>query len=247
MSEFKAIIFDIYGTLLKSEVGDLDDSLNKADIQIKVLDKLKEKYSLTFDSEIILQDFKKNIDHEHKKKENRGILYPEVIIERIWLQTIPDLGGNEKAKEFAYDFYDLSGKRYLYEGTKEVLKCLKEQKKYLGIISNAQFYTEKDMNSLLGVDLFKVFDKELCFFSFVEGCSKPNPQSFLKLLEELANQGVESEDILYVGNHSVKDIRTAQKCGIKACLFKSDEVVFSKGIEPDFQIESLIEILDLIN
>jgi FMN phosphatase YigB (HAD superfamily) len=233
---------------LKSKVGDLDDSLNKQDIQIEVLEELGEEYKLNYNSRKILQKFKQNIDNCHSEKKEEGIEFPEVIIEEIWLKTIPELETIENAKKFAYDFYDKGGKRELYEGAIELLLSLRDYHNIkLGIISNAQFYTERDMNRLLDFDLYDIFDKDLCFFSHEEVCSKPNPRSFLKLIGTLEKQSISKDEAIFVGNHAVKDILTSQKCGIKACLFKSEEVVFKEGITPDYEVDSLMEILNIIN
>ncbi|MBD3249136.1 HAD-IA family hydrolase [Candidatus Woesearchaeota archaeon] len=247
----KAVIFDIYGTLLKTETGDLDDSLEEEELLLKSFSRVKEKYDLEASSEHLLELFEDNIDKVHQEKEKKGIEHPEVNIVEIWGMILDEIGhehDEDLLVEIAYDHNHFNGKHILYPSAEDTLKELKKKAK-LGIVSNAQFYTLIDMDNLLDAKLEDYFDEDILLFSYKIGFSKPNVEVFLMLKEKLKEKGIDASEAIYVGNDMLKDIEASKKAGFKACLFESPEVRLRKGevdVEPDYRIKKLKEILKII-
>lgn len=237
----KAVIFDIYGTLLQSDAGDLDETLSKEKQMLKALSLVKEKHGLSFDEKTILDKYIAEIRKVHDKKKEKGIVYPEIIIEDIWSTLIP----SKDSKQIAWDFYNYCSERKLYSNTKKIISYL-QKKVPLGIISNAQFYTIIDLEKLLDASLDIYFDKNLCFWSYKVGYSKPNPGSFIALKEKLERMGISPEETLFVGNHAVKDIQTAKSQGFKTCLFVSTEAVLDENIQADYTIYDLLDLRNIV-
>lgn len=246
----KAAIFDIYGTLLKTETGDLDESMEHKDILIGSFSEIKKRYNLDIDAKELYYLFKDNIQKEHKKKQKKGIQYPEIKIEDIWEKILKKINYNyDKAFLFkiAYEHEELKGKRTLYKDAEHVLKTLKEKGIKLGIISNAQFYTIIEMNNLLKQPFEHYFEKDLAFLSYKLGFSKPDIKAFETLKKRLKKYDIKEDEIMYIGNDMLKDIGTAKKAGITTCLFESPEVrLRNLKIQPNYRIKSLKELLDLI-
>ena len=85
----------------------------------------------------------------------------------------------------------------------------------LGIASNAQAYTLRELHEALvthrlGMDLF---ERDLCFWSFEHGFSKPDPHVFQILTARLAARGISPSDTLMVGNRLDSDIAPAKAHG----------------------------------
>ncbi len=247
----KAVIFDIYGTLLKTGSGDLDESLEDEDVLLRSFSKVKEKYDIDAGAEELLELFETSIDKVHQEKENKGIEHPEVDIKEIWGMILDKTGyeyDEELLFEIAYDHNHFNGEHTLYKDAERMLKELSRKVK-LGIISNAQFYTLIDMDNLLDEGLDDYFDEDIMLFSYKIGFSKPNVKVFQMLREKLKEKGIAAEETIYVGNDMLKDIDTSKKAGFKACLFESPEVRLRKeevDVEPDYRIKELKELLDII-
>ena len=62
----------------------------------------------------------------------------------------------------------------------------------------------------LGLDLF---DRDLCFWSFEHGFSKPDPHVFQILTARLAARGIRPAETLMVGDRLDNDIEPAQAHG----------------------------------
>ncbi|MBU4283844.1 MAG: HAD hydrolase-like protein [Nanoarchaeota archaeon] len=249
----KAIIFDIYGTLLKQ--GDLENSLAKKEMLLKAFSKIKKKYKLKSTPNELLDLFVSSIDRIHRIKKARGIKSPEVKIEKIWAMILKKIDYRFDKNflfKIAYEHNCMTGKRALYPNVILTLKKLKEKGLKLGIVSNAQFYTEMDMNSLLSKDLdikslYDLFDKNLVFMSYKLGYSKPNPKAFIILKEKLKKIGIKPNETLYIGNDMIKDVLTAKKQSFKTCLFVNIETKYAIAVKPDYKIKDIRLIIDIVN
>lgn len=250
----KAIIFDIYGTLLFRKGGDLSDSLSKRDYLMKSFSKLIKEFNLDTNPEELFYLYHKEIDDEHKRKSKRGIKYPEVIIEKIWKRILKKIGYDNSPKtcfDIAFYFDNINSQKKLYPYAAFVLKKLKEKDIRLGIISNAQFYTKIDMLKLLydkiGLKhLEEIFDNRLTFYSYKLGYSKPNKGAFLKVKERLGKKGIKPSEIMYVGNDVKKDIKTANSVGFKSCLLIENQTKINDKAKPDYKIKDLREIVKIV-
>jgi len=251
----KAVIYDIYGTIINQEVGDLENSLSKKEKLLKSFSRLKDKYNLSVSPEKLYGLFTAFIGQDHKEKKKQGKKFPEVKIEEIW-RKILDTIGKEYDKgflfEIAHQHNNFTGSKRLYKKAAKTLKQLKQKGIKIGIISNAQFYTEIDLTELLkekiDIDsMYDIFDRNLVFYSFKLGVSKPNPKAFRLLKKELEKKGITPQETIYVGNDTLKDIETANKNGFKSCLFENIETKHKKTKEtPDFKIKDHKELLKLI-
>ena len=249
----KAIIFDIYGTLLKQ--GDLDNSLAKKEMLLKAFSNIKKKYNLKATPNELLDLFVSSIDKIHRIKRARGIRSPEVKIEKIWAMILKKIDykfDKDFLFKIAYEHNCMTGKKVLYPDVILTLKKLKEQGLKLGIVSNAQFYTEIDMNNLLSKDsgiksLYDLFDKNLVLMSYKLGYSKPNPKAFIILKKKLKKIGIKPNQTLYIGNDMIKDVLTAKKQFFKTCLFVNAETKYAATVKPDYKIKNMKSIIDIVN
>ena len=84
---------------------------------------------------------------------------------------------------------------------------------------------------------------DVIVFSEEAGVSKPEPEIFLRALEQLA---VEPEDAVFVGDRLETDVRGAAQVGmttVQALWFHADD---TPGIEPDFMAFTPMDVLNLV-
>lgn len=270
----RAFIFDIYGTLLISASGDIDQAafsnrsaeraLHAANIEIRD-DKAANRQETL---QGLLNDFRRTIENEHNKQRQEGIPHPEIIATDIWRRVLKEYHRAQKLiiskhsdiNVFTFLFELMSNPVYPMPGMKQVLQKLHEKGLPLGIVSNAQFYTPMIMNHFLEgtfqeTNTVEYFDPRLTVYSYQEGRSKPDPVLFRKIAERLHHYyGIRAENALYIGNDMYKDIWTATKAGFRTALFAGDRrsLRLREGhhevgnLQPDFIIRELSTLLKII-
>lgn len=269
----RAVVFDIYGTLLISESGDIEESSMTADslkhalrashIQLRVSNEHEERLILHH----LLRSFTLTIKQQHKVENDKKSFFPEVDIIEIWDRVIQcavkqhliKLDGPEHIKCLTFVFEVLSNRVYPMPGMEEIISQLKANGTVTGVVSNAQFYTPMIMNYFLthrdGVDFIKGIDRHLQIFSYKEKVAKPDKRLFQLLLAEIAKRhNIKPEECLFVGNDMYKDIFPAQKMGMKTALFAGDkrslrlreDMMELKDIKPDYIITSLEQLAEVV-
>lgn len=270
-SSIKAVIFDIYGTLLISSSGDIE----QAEISTSNLQKALEAGNVTLigdgdkSLEHILHDFEYTIKISHTEAKSFGIPYPEIDILKIWETVIfhaRDKGlvtfdESISLINMTCTFEFLSNLVYPMPGMSEVIEALKNKGYPLGIVSNAQFYTPLVINYFLNNKIglqeeIISFDKDLTVYSYKLRKGKPDTSLFEKLVPVLKEKyKLKPEEVLYVGNDMLKDIYTSSTLGFKTALFAGDKRSLrlresdnrTKNLKPDFIITELKQILEIVN
>jgi FMN phosphatase YigB (HAD superfamily) len=141
------------------------------------------------------------------------VLWPEVALE-----AIPELArlSARKREEFHLRSMQLGRTLKLAGGAADCLRWLHRQGVLLGIASNSQAYTLRELSDVLqgdGLDL-SMFDPEIRFWSFENGFSKPDPHVFRILTTRLALRGIRATETLVVGDRLDNDIAPA---GVFGC------------------------------
>jgi FMN phosphatase YigB (HAD superfamily) len=148
---------------------------------------------------------------------SRGIRFPEVFWPDITRAVLPALGSLSEGllDDFLYEHAQLERTVRLMAGAGEALAELRRRGASLGLCSNCQPYTLRELTGALaqaGLCL-GVFDPQLCFYSFRAGFSKPDPNAFGLLGGELAARQVPLAEALFVGDSLDNDIGPAQSQG----------------------------------
>lgn len=243
----RAVLWDIYGTLLALSAVDLEDLLTKKETMRRTFRLTAREFGLKAfldgdPAETLIGLYFGEIERTHRRKRSRGVFSPEVKIERTWLRILkklesrgykPGTGGGkvdlDLALRVAYFFDDIYQTKVLYQGARQTLEGLKRLGLRQGIISNAQFYTPLAINMLLrragsrAADPMRdLFDRRLVFFSYRLGVSKPNPLAFERARDRLRRMEIEPARVLYVGNDVLNDMIPARSVGFKCVLFAGD-------------------------
>jgi FMN phosphatase YigB (HAD superfamily) len=99
-------------------------------------------------------------------------------------------------------------------GAAPVLRLLLASGVVLGIASNAQPHTMRELDDRLravGLDA-QVFCPDLSFWSFQHGFSKPDPHVFQTLNARLRARDLKPEETLMVGDRIDNDVAPARAC-----------------------------------
>ena len=249
----KAVLFDIYGTLLISASG----GINKASgnrVNSDQMTQLLNRYEIHIRPQKLKEDLKSAILAEHDKIKTKGIAYPEVVIESIW-EALLGWHDKKRIKRFTLEYEMTTNPVWPMPHLWTVLKRLSEKNFTLGIISNAQFYTPLLIEALAGVPFENLgFDPDLIFFSYQCGQAKPSAYLFEKAAHHLYVKGITAKDTLYLGNDMINDILSAGKVGFQTALFAGDSRSLRlheddpdcQGKTADLVITDLIQLIEVI-
>ena len=220
--EIKCILFDIYGTLFISASGDIGLA-DETSPQIEVIHQLLAKYSIPESPQSVLREFYRAIKARHGKLRQKGVQFPEVNIDRIWMQvlSIDDL---TVVRRFAVEFEFIVNPTSPMPNLGKMLFACRNRGRLMGIISNAQFYTAYLFKWFLGSDLKDLgFDRELVYYSYRYEIAKPSPVLFQLAAEKLKERGIPPSRVLYIGNDMRNDIYPAKATGFQTALFAGDQ------------------------
>ncbi|MBN2659120.1 MAG: HAD hydrolase-like protein [Spirochaetales bacterium] len=265
----RALLLDIYGTILISGTGDIGIAEEKKN-NYPVSGILEEEgFTFLCDKNAADERFSELImsliKDDHNKKRSLGIQYPEVDIRDIWKQLLEILI-DENYIDGLIDDLKIGRTSLSYEciinpvwpmpGADELIHFLYRSKLKAGIVSNAQFYTEPILKTLLD---FRIgdgfFPRELIFYSFEQDRAKPSEEFFSSAVFKLKRlYNIDSHEILYVGNDMLNDIYTASKCGCRTALFAGDKRSLRlrasdrrcRSLEPDLILTHLSQLTEII-
>lgn len=216
----KAIIFDLYGTLIDISTDEHDPHV------YEILSRYLGYHSVSVAPDELKKAYFDGIQqHLHESKE----VHPEVDVYKIFFNIMNRYGKKRSSKGNVMDiaalFRSLTIRHFhVFEGIYDVLVALSGQHN-TAIISDAQWiYAEPEIANL-GLDQF--FGVRILSSRF--GFKKPDPRLFRAATEKL---GVSPEDCIYVGENPCKDLGGAKRVGMKFILFRSDCREYN-GFAPD--------------
>jgi len=244
----KAVIYDIYGTLFISNSGDIDET--RESVRLEKLKSLLEEYNIGIKADIVLNRYIKEIELSHNILKKRGIDYPEVKIDDIWMKVL-ETKEREFAKRFAIEYECIFNPVWPMPYLKELLDGCRSMSISMGLISNAQFFTPLLFNLFFNHTLEELgFDRKLVFLSYIYSHAKPSMFLFERAMDELLKKGISLKNVLYVGNDLLNDIYPAHRSGFQTALFAGDKRSLRlRGdidIKPDIVVTSLKELSENI-
>lgn len=251
--DIKAVLFDIYGTLFISSSGDISLAQKQSNQQ-NTLSEILKKYNINKNANEITNLFFAKIQEHHDNLKFKGIDYPEIVIEDVWMDILhfKDIG---TACDFALEYELKVNPVYPMPNLKESLAFLEKQNLKLGIISNAQYFTPLLFDAFLGKNLEQLsFSPEILFYSYAHNYAKPSLYLYQQAAYELTKMNILPKETLYVGNDMLNDIYPADAVGFKTVLFAGDKRSLrlrenhelAKNITPYAVITNLKQIQELI-
>ena len=207
LTEFSALTFDCYGTLIDWETGILsavEPILQKAGRDVPRAD--------------LLDAFGRN--EAAQQAETPSALYPEILRDVV----------KRMATELKFEISDDDAIRFgnsvadwpAFPDSAEALQYLKQHYK-LVILSNVDRASFAHSNEKLGVDFDHLFTAQDI------GSYKPDPQNFAYMIEKLAEEGIGKTDILHTAQSLRHDHVPANDAGLATCWIDRQHATGGQG------------------
>ena len=260
----RAVVFDVYGTLFSSGVGDI--SLATEDNRDAAIRAVLENNGLRLAESaapLRLDKALHAVIHRHQdKRRKEGIEYPEVDIRSVWADLIEEFTANGHIEAQAdtdidtvvIDYETRVNAIQPMPGLAEILAELHRRGLVLSIISNAQFYTPLLFEAFLGKTPAELgFCPDCNVWSYAELEGKPSQRLYQLAAERLRqHHDLRPEQCLYVGNDMRNDIWPAQALGFRTALFAGDRLSLRRrkdhsacaNLHADAEITELRQILN---
>lgn len=264
----QCVAFDFYGTMFISGVGDIgvDEAQTEKNRNL-FRQALRDSGFETRPgaSKSGLNHFEEAIRQYREIHQEKGIDFPEPDIVLIWYEVLEKLMEEEKiegnldrdtARRFAVEYEFRFNAVWPAPGLDMTLRNLKENRYILGIISNSQFYTPLAFEALASNTLSEAgFDEDLRIWSYRTGMKKPSIhfyEEFIKVLRQ--KHKLHPDQVLFVGNDLLKDIKPASESGMKTALFAGDRRSLKlrrdnpqcKDVRPDIVISELRQLIECL-
>jgi len=249
----RCVLFDIYGTLFISGSGDIG-SAEQNSPQLEEIGLLLAKFGIDKTPRALLDALHRAIEARHAALRHTGIDFPEVKIDRIWQQVL-QAGDKDSIRQFAVEFELISNPVSPMPNLSDLLSACRRQGLWMGIISNAQFYTPWLFHWFLDSDPADLgFSPDLIFYSYLHAMAKPSPALFKMAAEKLKEKGIQPAAVLYIGNDMLNDIYPARNTGFKTALFAGDKRSLRlrtadprcQNLTPDLVVTDLGQLIGLI-
>ena len=266
LTGIRAVVFDVYGTLISSGVGDISlasESNRDARLRASLVDN---GFDLTEASrEYALDQQLRTIICQHQaKRRSEGVDYPEVEIRLVWQDLIhtmfeknwihADQTGEIEA--LIVDYECRVNPTQVMPNLLNTLQAIRERGLIMSIISNAQFYTEHLFEAWTDQSIESLSFSPTCnVWSYQELIAKPSTHLYTTAANRLMkHHAIDASAVLYIGNDIRNDIWPAQKIGFKTALFAGDDRSLRRRkddpdcghIVPDLVLTDLSQIIDCL-
>ncbi len=274
MEGIRAVLFDIYGTLFISGVGDIS-LVGEMDREGAIRAALEAFAGRVKEANVEVGRIPKDglaaaylniVQLEQEERLLDGVDFPEVDIRRVWqrilveLEILPEAEvyrQNEAIERLALDFELQVNPVWPMPGLEEVLRGLKSMGLKLGIVSNAQFFTPLLFGAFLKAPVEALgFTPEYCGYSYVYREAKPSTFLYDTVAAAMERQdGIQPREVLYVGNDRRNDVYPANAVGFRTALFAGDgrslrwrqDDALSGDVMPDRVITDLRQITSMVS
>ena len=259
LGKIRAVLFDVYGTMMISASGDIGS--DAGDHQLRSLREAIDCFHIELNRRPAqaVQTFEEAIRHDHTLAMADGIQYPEVNIVQVWQEVLAKIvteqPENLDVERFALEYEVRVNPVWPMPEVAKTAHELKKAGLVLGIVSNAQFFTPLLFPALLRTTLAELgFSRGLSYFSYEHGQAKPGQFLYKLAKEQLANQGIQAREVLYVGNDMLNDVAAAAAVGFRTALFAGDQRSLrlrahderTRDVEADIVVTALPQLMDCV-
>lgn len=208
----RAIICDVYGTLMEVGPGPSDVEARWEALCTRVLGRPASRLWAAH-----VDALRAEVLRARSASQARGVAVPEVVWADIVGGVLPELKALPPSARDAFlvEQAALTHAVRLFPGTEICLERWQADGVLLGIASNAQPYSEVELEQTLepaGLSS-TLFDPSLCFWSWRFGFSKPDAHVFQILDARLRRHGIPPEAVLMVGDRMDNDLKPAREWG----------------------------------
>ncbi len=257
IGEIKAVLWDLYGTLLVSNSSQMAILCNdKSDekfrqalkvVGIEEIDGGANNLGQAFEDMYIAHKDIRAADGVDNPEADLMLVYEDLLETLIAEEIIEGKITPEKIKMLAIQYEFLAHPVWINKSTVATLEKLKDLGIKMGTVSNAQFFTPMIFPAITEKTMEEIgFDKGACIWSYELRRAKPSPTLFESAAEYFeATYNISPENVLYIGNDMLNDILPAKKIGFKTALFGGDSASLRLRKSLDMDIESDLIFTDL--
>lgn len=229
---FRAIIFDVYGTLLEAPPGAVRPDA-RADQVIRGIVRYFGFHPPVSPTTALHEA----VQRHHAASPNP---HPEVDLRELWREIL-GLPAGQDLTPLVIATEDARLPVRLMPGADEAIRRLAAAGVPLGLLSNAQCNTLRALG-----DIGDLLNPGLTVLSYQHGMAKPSPELFQILTKRLAAQGIPACDCLYVGNDPLQDMVPASAAGFQTALYTGHPSSLRPGeCQPCFTLGHWRDLWDL--
>ncbi|MHB1426515.1 MAG: HAD family hydrolase [Gemmataceae bacterium] len=247
LPQIRAVLWNVYGTLLRIAGGELwfehpqefvmNAALDKTIQEFKMWSSMSRKPGQPADYMKHLYD---SVLIEHRAVPGGTEKYPEVGSDRVWEALIKKLfqkdykfdagffgSLNEFSRKVAYFFHASLQGTAGYDEAAAALKHIAKKGVKQGLLADGQCFTRVQLQRGLAAQdrdfaLDKLLDKDLIFLSYEIRGRKPSERLFRQAVNALNQQGLTPNQVLHVGTSITRDLTPARRLGMRTALFALD-------------------------
>lgn len=247
LPNIKAVLWNVYGTLLAIPFGDLlfehptklimEVALDKAIAEFKMWGSMSRKPGQP--SEYMQHLYAQELLQQ--RAISGGERFPEVLSERIWENLLKKLfqkdytfdagfygSLNEYSRKVAYFFHASLQGTGPQPGAATAVTLVADTGLKQGLLADGQCFTMVQLaRGLKTQDPSLNLDSLLPADSRILSCElrarKPSETIFRKAVTAMAAKGVRPEEILHVGSKLARDIAPARRFGMRTALYAGDK------------------------
>jgi FMN phosphatase YigB (HAD superfamily) len=249
LPEVRAVLWNVYGTLLSIAGGELWFTHPQAFAMEVALDKTVQEFKMWASmtrrpgqpSEQLATWYEQALLKQKMAAGGGRERLPEVSSYRLWEAMLklliqkdyrfdPTFYGalNEFAHKVAFFFHSSLQGTAAYPGAGDALLRIKSRGLMQGVLADAQPFTllqvQRGVSArAAGIRIDDLLDDGLRFLSCeIEG-RKPSERLFRKVQAALKEQGLQPHEVLHIGNSVTRDLAPARRIGLRTALFAGDK------------------------
>jgi FMN phosphatase YigB (HAD superfamily) len=247
LPEVRAVLWNVYGTLLNISGGDLTFEHPEAFVMNLALEKTIQEFKMWGSmsrkpgqpSEYLRQIYSQLLIKERTLPGGKE-RHPEVAAERLWENVLKRLmqkdyqfdasffgSLNEFSRKVAFFFHASLQSTACYPGAATALRHIAGSGLRQGVLADGQCFTLVQLQRGLStqdpdVEWNRLLTEGLVTLSSEVRGRKPSERLFKKAVHALAEQGLEPREVLHVGSRIVQDLTPAGRLGMRTALFAGD-------------------------
>ena len=243
----RAVLWNIYGTLLRISDGELKFEVDNDFLMEVALEKTIHEFKMwnsmsrkPGQPSAYMREIYQKVLNELRLAPSPGERHPELPAERVWENIVKKLvqkeykfdaafygSLNEFTKKIAYFFHASLQGTACYAGAAEALRAVTDKGLAQGLLADGQCFTVVQLQRGLqqqeeGFDLNAVVPIAHRWFSCDHRSRKPSENLFRVALKGLREQGIDPHETLHVGSSLARDIAPAKRVGMRTALFAGD-------------------------
>jgi FMN phosphatase YigB (HAD superfamily) len=243
----RAVLWNVYGTLIRTSSGELRFETDDAFITEVALEKTIHEFKMwnsmsrkPGQPSAYMREVYQKVLNEIRLAPSPGEKSPEILAERVWESIIKKLfqkeytfdagffgSLNEFSKKVAYFFHESLQGTACYNGAAEALRAVVGAGLAQGLLADGQCFTPVQLRRGMRtqdekLELDEFIPPSRRWLSADYRAKKPSETLFRAAVKALGEAGIEPHQVLHVGSSLMRDLAPARRFGMRTALFAGD-------------------------